>query len=255
MGKDFVIELDQVAKKFSKTPGATVKYGLIDVCRTLMGQDAYDKIRTNEFWALNNISFQVKKGEVLGIIGANGSGKSTLLKLLNGIFPPDKGRIIIRGKTNALIAVGAGFHPMLSGRENIYIKGAILGVSKKAMDQRLKRIIEFAQIGDFLDTQVKNYSSGMYVRLGFSIAIHCVPDILLVDEILSVGDVDFQERSIKKMKEIAKSQKSIVFVSHNIEKILSFTQRAIYLKAGQIIRIGKTREVVQEYLEDQQRTK
>ena len=168
----------------------------------------------NYLHVLKGISFKVKKGETLGIIGPNGSGKSTLLKILNGIFPPDKGTIKIRGKVGALIEVGAGFHPMLTGRENIYINGTILGMSKKEIDEKFDKIVDFADIGDFLDVPVKNYSSGMYVRLGFSIAVCCQPEILLIDEVLSVGDISFRKKCLQKIIDLKKNKEiSIIFVS------------------------------------------
>jgi len=248
MDKDIVIEVNHVCKKFCKNPGKMIQYGFSDIRKKLFGLKlSSDKLREQEFWALDNVSFKVKKGESLGIIGLNGSGKSTLLKLMNGIFMPNKGKISIKGKVGALIAAGVGFHPMLTGRENIYINGVILGMTKKEIDKKFDEIVEFADIGDFLDTQVKNYSSGMYVRLGFSVAIHCEPDILLVDEILSVGDIEFQNKSINKMYEIVKSGKTVIFVSHNISTVLSLTKKAIYLDKGQIKVQGKTSQVIEKY--------
>lgn len=254
MKKDTIIEVNQISKKFCKNLGSTLKYGLIDISKSILGIRGYDKLRPDEFWALDNVSFEVKRGETLGIIGSNGSGKSTLLKLLNGIFLPDKGEIKVKGKVGALIAVGAGFHPMLTGRENIYVNGTILEMSKKDIDRKFDAIVNFAGTRDFLDSPVKNYSSGMYVRLGFSIAVHCLPDILLVDEVLSVGDMDFQKKSLERMYEIAKSNKVIIFVSHNIEAVSSFTKKAIYLANGHIKAIGDTKTVVAKYMADKNNT-
>lgn len=250
MNKDTVIEVNHISKKFCKDLGSTLKYGFIDMGKSILGLKYSEKLRANEFWALDDVSLEIKRGETLGIIGLNGSGKSTLLKLLCGIFLPDKGEIKVKGKVGALIAAGAAFHPMLTGRENIYINATILGMSKKEIDDRFAAIVDFAGIKAFLDTPVKNYSTGMYVRLGFSIAAHCLPDILLVDEVLSVGDMSFQKKSIKKMYEIAQSNKVIIFVSHNIETVLSFTKKAIYLKNGKISAIGETAKVVEQYLKD-----
>jgi lipopolysaccharide transport system ATP-binding protein len=176
-------------------------------------------LRKDEFWALDNISFNLKKGESLGIIGVNGSGKSTLLRLITGIFPPDMGRIAIRGKVGALIAVGAGFHPHMTGRENIYLNGTILGMTRKELNEKMDEIISFADIGDFLDAPVNTYSSGMRVRLGFAIAVHCEPDILLVDEILSVGDLAFRNKSMRKMAEFREKANALIFISHNLEQV------------------------------------
>lgn len=241
MKKDTVIEVNHVSKKFCKSLPYIIKYGMTDLTKGTLGLEGdSDKLRRHEFWALDNISFMVKKGETLGIIGPNGSGKSTLLKLLNGIFMPDKGKILVKGKVGALINVGAGFHPMLTGRENIYINATILGMTEKEINKKFNEIVNFADIGDFLDTPVKNYSSGMYVRLGFSVAAHCDPDILLVDEVLSIGDIDFRQKAMEKMRQIVNSDKTVIFISHNIQAVSAFTKKAIYLKKGQIKAIGKT---------------
>lgn len=255
MDENTVIEFNHVSKKFCKDLNHVLKYGSLDISKTLIGIDNFSKLREFEFWALNDISLEIKRGEAIGIIGANGSGKTTLLKLLNGIFLPEKGSITVKGKVGALIAVGAGFHPILTGRENIYVNGAILGMSKKAIDDRFNKIVDFADIGDFLDTPVKNYSSGMYVRLGFSIAVHCLPDILLVDEVLSVGDASFQKKSMAKMYQIAQSDRVVVFVSHNMEAVSSFTKKAIYLRNGRIRAIGPTDEVIEKYIADEKNFK
>ena len=194
MTNDTVIKVENVSKKYCRSLKHTMMYGMQDIARNSIGlKSCSDTLREGEFWALNDVSFEVKKGETLGIVGANGSGKSTLLKLLNGIFMPDKGRIEINGRVGALIEVGAGFHPMLTGRENIYVNGAILGMSKKEIDKKFDEIVDFADIGDFIDSPVKHYSSGMYVRLGFAIASHADLDILMVDEVLAVGDFRFKK--------------------------------------------------------------
>jgi lipopolysaccharide transport system ATP-binding protein len=248
---DTVIEVNNVWKKYCKDLGASLYYGLVDIGRGIFGVERGRKeLRKYEFWSLKDVSFQVKRGEVIGVIGPNGSGKSTLLKLLNGLFMPDKGVVKVRGTTGALISVGAGFHQMLTGRENIYLNAAILGKAKKEIDEIFDEIVEFAEIREFLDTPVKNYSSGMYVRLGFSVAIHCLPDILLIDEVLSVGDESFQKKSLKKMYEIAKSGRTIIFVSHNLRAVRDLTKRSIYLKNGEIKFLGKTSEVIKKYLSD-----
>lgn len=247
---DTVIEFNKVAKKFCKNPRKIMSYGLSDIFQGIFALANPGKIRLDEFWALKEISFKIKKGEIWGIIGANGSGKSTLLKLLNGIFMPDKGEIKVKGRVGALIAAGAGFHPMLTGRENIYINGVILGMSKKEIDRQFDSIVEFAEIKNFLDTSVKNYSSGMYVRLGFSIAAYCLPEIMLVDEILSVGDARFQKKALKKMTELINNKKTIIFVSHNLKLISSFTEKCLYLKNGKVEKIGATSVVLKKYIND-----
>ncbi|MCK4325438.1 ABC transporter ATP-binding protein, partial [bacterium] len=183
---DIAIKVEHVSKKFCKRLRHTMLYGTVDIARSTLGLLPHSgQLRVGEFWAVDDVSFELKRGETLGIIGPNGAGKTTVLKMLNGIFMPDKGKIIIKGRVGALIEVGAGFHPMLTGRENIYINGTILGMSKREIDKKFDDIVNFADIGDFIDSPVKHYSSGMYVRLGFAIAIHCEPDILLVDEVLA----------------------------------------------------------------------
>ena len=227
-------------------------YGACDILQSALGvmPDA-SHLRRDEFWALEDVSFELKRGESFGIIGPNGSGKTTLLKLLNGIFMPDKGRIEVRGKMGALIQVGAGFHPMLSGRENIYINGAILGMSKKEINGKFDSIVDFADIGDFLDSPVKFYSSGMYVRLGFAIAVHCRPDILLIDEVLAVGDLKFQSKCLKFItNNILKNGCSVIFVSHNRYAIEDVCSEVLYLKKGKPVQIGKTLDVIDRYLTD-----
>ncbi|MFC1711959.1 ABC transporter ATP-binding protein [Patescibacteria group bacterium] len=249
MDNNTVIEISNLSKKFSKNLRYTLKYGLIDATKMVLGTSrSSGNLRSGEFWALKNIDFKLKKGETLGIIGPNGSGKSTLLKLLNGILIPDVGRIKIKGKVGALISVGAGFHPMLTGRENIYINGAILGMSKSEIDREFDSIVNFADIGDFLDTPVKNYSSGMFVRLGFSVAIHCQPDILLVDEILSVGDRSFQHKSLNYMRSLMREKKkTIVLISHNLLAIQSLCEKALWLDKGKIKAFGMVDKVKSEY--------
>jgi len=226
-------------------------YGVQDIARNMFGLSAHsERLRPGEFWALDNISFELKKGETLGIIGPNGAGKTTLLKLLNGIFNPDEGKIRMKGKVGALIQIGAGFHPLLTGKENIYINGSILGMSKKEIDKKLHSIIDFADIGDFIDSPVKYYSSGMYVRLGFAIAIHCNPDILLVDEILAVGDMAFQRKCLERMKDFRKQEKTIVFISHNLHSVRTLCKKAFFLEEGRIIKEGEVNKVVNYYIDE-----
>jgi lipopolysaccharide transport system ATP-binding protein len=251
MNSNKVIEIRSVSKKFSKSLKHAIRYGITDIGKSLVGKENHRQLRAHEFWALKDISFNIKKGESIAIIGANGSGKSTLLKLLNGIFLPDKGIIKISGSVSALIGIGAGFHPMLTGKENIYLNGAIFGMSKKEIEEKFESIVTFADIGDFLATPVKNYSSGMFVRLGFSIAIHSVPDILIIDEVLAVGDENFRKKSYNKIKQIAKSNKTVIFVSHDLDAIKTLTQKAVLLKQGQIKAIGNTKKILDQYLTDQ----
>ena len=245
---DITIKVENVSKKYCKSLKGAMMYGMADIGRNLIGLRSHsERLRANEFWAVDDVSFELKRGETLGIVGPNGSGKTTLLKMLNGIFWPDKGKITIKGRVGALIAVGAGFHPLLTGRENIYINGAILGMNKREIDKKFDSIVEFADIGDFLDSPVKHYSSGMFVRLGFAIAIHCEPDILLLDEVLAVGDHSFQLKCINKMKELFKQGVTVIFVSHNLNAVYLVCEKAIYLSKGKIQNYGKTREVINEY--------
>ncbi|MCK5320471.1 ABC transporter ATP-binding protein [Candidatus Parcubacteria bacterium] len=209
------------------------------------------KAGKEEFWALKNISFSVEKGEAIGIIGANGAGKSTLLKVLSEITPPTTGEININGRLSSLLEVGTGFHPELSGRENIFLNGAILGMTKKEISDKFDDIVEFAGINKFIDTPVKRYSSGMYVRLAFSVAAHTEPDILLVDEVLAVGDANFQKKCLGKMDEVTKKNgRTILFVSHNMDAILKLCSRCILLKNGKITMFDESRKVVNTYLQN-----
>jgi lipopolysaccharide transport system ATP-binding protein len=175
-------------------------YGVYDVARDMFGLNGHsEQLRNTEFWAIDDVSFNVKRGECLGIIGPNGAGKSTLLKMLNGILLPDRGKLTMRGRVGALIELGAGFHPMLTGRENIYVNGAILGLCKSDIDRKFDEIVAFAELKDFVDSPVKFYSSGMYVRLGFAVAVHLKPDVLLIDEVLAVGDDHFRSKCTHKI--------------------------------------------------------
>ncbi len=204
--------------------------------------------KMEEFWALKNINLTIRRGEVVGIIGANGAGKSTLLKILTGITPPTEGEAILRGHVSSLLEVGTGFHPELTGRENIYLNGAILGMKKREIQKRFNEIVAFAGIDKFLDTPVKHYSSGMYVRLAFSVAAHLEPDILLVDEVLAVGDAEFQKKCLGKMEEVTTKQgRTILFVSHNLSAIQSLCPQTILLSDGQVKAFGSTAEVIEEY--------
>ncbi len=204
-----------------------------------------------DFWALKDVSFNIEPGEVVGIIGHNGAGKSTLLKILTGITPPTTGEIKMKGKVASLLEVGTGFHPELTGRENIFLNGAILGMTKKEIVKKFDEIVAFAGIDKFLDTPVKYYSSGMYVRLAFSVAAHMEPDILLVDEVLAVGDAEFQKKCLGKMEEVTKkSGRTILFVSHNMAAIQNLCKRCILLEKGKVKIIGETKDVVAHYLND-----
>jgi lipopolysaccharide transport system ATP-binding protein len=206
------------------------------------------RIGDRMFWALRDVGFEVRRGEVLGIIGRNGAGKSTLLKILSRITKPTLGRARIRGRVGSLLEVGTGFHPELTGRENIYLNGAILGMRKVEMDRKFDEIVAFAEVELFIDTPVKRYSSGMYMRLAFAVAAHLDPEILLVDEVLAVGDAAFQRKCLGKMRDVAKAGRTILFVSHNIVAVEHLCKSAMLLDGGRLMRHGEAREVVGDYL-------
>src|SRR5437762_9911988 len=200
-----------------------------------------------EFWAVRDVSFEVGPGEALGIIGPNGAGKSTILKLLTKILRPTRGRIEMRGRVGALIEVAAGFHPDLTGRENVYLQGAIMGMKPAEIQQQFDRIVDFAGIGEFIDTPVKRYSSGMNARLGFAIASHLNPDVLVIDEVLAVGDMAFQQRCIERMEAFKRSGVAIVFVSHNLQAVASLCDEAVFM-AGELKARGRPDDVIRAYV-------
>lgn len=201
-----------------------------------------------DFWALRDVSFEIQPGEVVGIIGRNGAGKSTLLKLLSRITEPTEGRVTLRGRVASLLEVGTGFHPELTGRENIFLNGAILGMSRAEIRRKFDEIVAFAEVEKFLDTPVKRYSSGMYVRLAFAVAAHLEPEILVVDEVLAVGDAEFQKKCLGKMQDVAGQGRTVLFVSHNMEAVDRLTSRCLYLRSGALAQDGPTQEVVSNYL-------
>ncbi len=203
--------------------------------------------KKKDFWALRDINFTVKSGETLGIIGANGAGKSTLLSLLAGTKIPTSGSIETRGTISSLLELGAGFHPELTGRENVYLSGAIMGLSRQQMNDRFDAIVEFAGIEKFIDQPVKHYSSGMYVRLGFAVAVEVDPDILLIDEVLSVGDIDFQRKCIKKMNSFREQGKTMLIISHDLHTIQSISDKILFLKEGSVIGIGNPESIISDY--------
>lgn len=206
---------------------------------------------TEEFWAVREMSFEIARGEAVGIVGRNGAGKSTLLKLLGRITEPTTGRIELDGRVASLLEVGTGFHPELTGRENIYLNGAILGMSRAEIKSRFDEIVAFAEVERFLDTPVKRYSSGMYMRLAFAVAAHLEPEILIVDEVLAVGDLEFQKKCLGKMEDVSKTGRTVLFVSHNMDAILRLCSRALLVANGQIQKIGPAPEIVAAYLSGQ----
>lgn len=237
-----------VSKKFCRTLKRSMTYGMRDLARNLVGVHSDPMtLRRDEFWALRDVGFELRKGEILGLIGANGSGKSTLLRIITGIFPPDQGTVSIRGRLGGLIALGAGFHPHFTGRENIYMNATILGMPRAKLERQIQNIIDFADIGNFLDAPVSTYSSGMHVRLGFAVAIHTLPDVVLIDEILAVGDARFQRKCLDRIRDLRQEDKSFILVSHNMQNIEAMCSRVIWLRDGAVAKEGPPAAVVPEY--------
>lgn len=239
LSKQYSIGMDTTYKTLSESLPSALKHPL----KTLK-----DLHRSNDiFWALKDLNFEVEHGEVLGIIGMNGAGKSTLLKILSRITYPTEGEVCLRGRVGSLLEVGTGFHPELSGRENIYFNGAILGMKKREIDEKFDEIVKFSGVEKFLDTPVKRYSSGMQVRLAFSVAAHLEPEILLVDEVLAVGDAEFQKKCLGKMGKVAKEGRTVLFVSHQMDMIKNICERGILLSEGKIVSSGDIESVVNQY--------
>ncbi|MET0516385.1 MAG: ABC transporter ATP-binding protein [Nitrospiraceae bacterium] len=247
---DTAVLVDQISKKY--TIGAT--HGAHTFLRRVIrmtkraATGTTGANREQELWALRDVSFDIKKGEVFGIIGANGSGKSTLLKILSRVTDPTKGRAVLTGRFCGLLEVGTGFHPELTGRDNIYMSGAILGMKRREIDRKFDEIVAFAEVEQFVDTPVKHYSSGMYVRLGFSVLAHMDPDILIVDEVLAVGDVRFQKKCMGKMEDVGQHGRTVILVSHDMQAITRLCRRALLLSGGEVVREGPACEIVSEYL-------
>lgn len=241
MNSDTAIEIKDLYKNF------TVYYDKANTLKERLIRLGKGKKEEREI--LKGINLEIKKGEVVGLIGVNGSGKSTLLKLMTKIIYPTKGKVETQGKLTSLLELGAGFHPDFSGRENIYFNASIFGLTRKEIDERLEQIIEFSELGYFIDNPVRTYSSGMYMRLAFSVAINVDAEILLIDEILSVGDEHFQEKCFNKIEELKQEGKTIVFVTHGMASVKRFCTRAVWLHKGEIKKDGKVNEVIQEYVE------
>ncbi len=232
MKSDSLIVVENVSKKFSKSFKRSLWYGIKDIAAELFGKKTTDKVlRKSEFWAVKDVSFELRRGECLGLIGHNGAGKSTLLKMLNGLIKPDTGTITMRGKVGALIELNAGLNPVLTGKENIYVLGQIRGFTKKEIDRKFDEIVEFAEIEEFIDSPVQNYSSGMRVRLGFSVAAQMEPDILLIDEVLAVGDMSFAIKSLRKIDELL-NKSAVIFVSHSMPHVSRISNKLLLMKKG-----------------------
>ncbi len=241
------IEISGVSRKFRRTGARRPVSAALRRWLRLDQPCLTDELKPDEFWALRNLSLSVQRGEAVALIGPNGAGKSTALKLLAGIMPPTCGRIRVDGRISALIEVGAGFHPDLTGRENIYLNGSVLGMTRSETRRKFDAIVEFAGIEPFLDTPLKRYSSGMYARLGFSVAAHVEPDVLIVDEVLSVGDRVFRSRCMDRMREFLKRGTAILFVSHDLATVASFCDRAYVLSRGETVFRGSAGEAVEHY--------
>lgn len=252
---DAIITVENLGKRYQLGQRSNARYTALRDVLTEKAQGLFrrgqngkrDKI-DNEIWALREVSFEVKRGEVIGIIGRNGAGKSTLLKILSRITEPTTGRVRLRGRVASLLEVGTGFHPELTGRENIYLNGAILGMTRAEIRRKFEEIVSFAEIEKFLDTPVKRYSSGMYVRLAFAVAAHLEPEILVVDEVLAVGDAEFQKKCLGKMSEVAQSGRTVLFVSHSMAAINRLCSRSVWLDQGRIAADGATQEITTKYL-------
>jgi len=232
-----LIKTSRVGKKYCRATGPSALYGIQDIVTQLTGMKKDHDLRAGEFWAVKDISFELGRGDCLGIIGPNGAGKSTLLKMINNIILPDRGSIEISGSVGALIEIGAGFHPMLTGRENIYLGGTIMGLSKKEIDARYDEIVAFSGCGEFIDTPVKYYSSGMYARLGFAVAIQNKPDILIIDEVLSVGDINFRAKCFNEIYKLL-DKSAVIFISHNLPDVSRICNRLLVINKGKCAYYG-----------------
>jgi lipopolysaccharide transport system ATP-binding protein len=274
---DVLVKVEGVSKKFCRSLKRSLWYGVQDIFAdmnpfrgngshpktfTESGSGVFDQtsnnsrngqgLRSDEFWAVNNVSFELRRGECLGLIGRNGAGKTTLLKMLNGLIKPDHGRIEMRGRVGALIALGAGFNPILTGRENVYVNGSVLGLSKKEIDGKFDEIVEFSGLEEFIDMPVQSYSTGMQVRLGFAVATAIEPDILLIDEVLAVGDAAFHLKCINVIKGLQKKGVAIILVSHDMYNILRYCHSGLHLQHGRVAATGPIDRVTAHYLQDQE---
>lgn len=243
---EVLVRVENVSKKFCRSLKRSLWYGVQDAAIELTGRKSDHALRKDEFWAVKDVSFELRRGECLGLIGPNGAGKSTLLKMLNGLIKPNEGSITITGNVNALIALGAGFNPILTGRENIYVNASILGLSKVEIDAQIDEIIAFSEIEEFIDSPVQSYSSGMQVRLGFSIATALSPDILLLDEVLAVGDAKFRAKCYRRISELRRKA-AIIFVSHHMEHVARICETSLVLNKGKQHTLGTTEEGIFAY--------
>jgi lipopolysaccharide transport system ATP-binding protein len=249
--EDIILSVNNVSKRFCRDLKRSLLYGVQDVAAELVGARRQEvELRKNEFWALKDVSFELKRGEALGLVGANGAGKTTLLRIISGLVRPDAGSVAVTGRVAPLLALGAGFNPILTGRENIHVNMSILGLSQQEIDKRFDDVVEFAEIGDAIDAPVQSYSSGMAARLGFASAIHTKPDILLIDEVLAVGDMRFRAKCYRRLAQLSEQNISFVLVSHNVNTILSVCNSAVLLSKGRFIDSGDAHTILQRYEEE-----
>jgi lipopolysaccharide transport system ATP-binding protein len=248
MSRDAAIEVKGLGKRFEIGAEAAGGYMLLTEQISERIRSLGRRPKTQEFWALRDVDFEVKRGETFGVIGHNGAGKSTLLKILSRITPPTVGEARLRGRVGALLEVGTGFHPELTGRENVFLNGAILNMKRAEIRRRFDEIVEFADIGPFIDTPVKRYSSGMQLRLAFSVAAHLEPEILIIDEVLAVGDVAFQQKCLERMESASREGRTVVFISHNLGSVRNLCDRGLLLSQGRVRAIGEVSEVIDEYI-------
>jgi lipopolysaccharide transport system ATP-binding protein len=246
-----VIRVESLSKQYRinlvRDRYRTLRDEIASGVRSLFWRKGHSREEAETFWALKDVSFEVTRGEVVGIIGRNGAGKSTLLKVLSRITEPTEGRATIHGRVGSLLEVGTGFHGELSGRENVYLNGAMLGMKKAEIDRKFDEIVAFSEVGSFIDTPVKRYSSGMYVRLAFAVAAHLEPEIVIVDEVLAVGDVAFQKKCLGKIEGMANQGRTVLFVSHNMAAIQALCSRAICMSTGRIVADGPVLDVIRDY--------
>jgi lipopolysaccharide transport system ATP-binding protein len=248
---DVVVKVSGVAKKFCRDLKRALFYGVLDISSELTNlRQAQTDLRSKEFWALKDVCFELRRGQALGLIGKNGSGKTTLLRLISGLIKPDAGFVVTQGRLAPLIALGAGFNPILTGRENIYTIMSVLGLSKSEIDARFAAVVEFAEIEAAIDAPVQSYSSGMAARLGFASAIHTYPDVLLIDEVLSVGDIKFRQKCRRKLQDLRQNGTALILVSHNPQVVLNVCSESIYLSQGRLVCAGNTDMVMRRYEQD-----
>lgn len=250
--EDLVVSVEGVSKKFCRDLKRALFYGLSDISSELLGLrgSTNDQLRTDEFWALKDVSFSLRRGEAVALIGRNGSGKSTMLRIIAGLIKPDTGTVTVNGRIAPLIALGAGFNPILTGRENIYANMSVLGLTRVQIDERFDAVVDFSEVGNAIDAPIQTYSSGMAARLGFACAVYTEPDILVIDEVLAVGDVQFRTKCYRRLGELRKRGIAFILVSHNTNSVLSLCESAVYLINGAVQSVGKTAEVMRTYEND-----